>query len=82
MKRIIAQWLNPKVSGFESMVGDGNYIKDFEYSQGYFSIELTKDPIKAFDFTEKEHLFKTFFEHRGALLREIEIQIIWGANLS
>lgn len=46
------------------------WIKDHEYSQGYFSAAGTDDIFHAKDFTGKEYLFETFFAKRDAKLIE------------
>lgn len=68
-EKLIVRWhANLTKLPHDLVSGPGTYVKNFEYSQGYFSCLLTDDIGHAMDFTDKKHCYETFFKPRNANL--------------
>ena len=55
------------------MLECGNYVADWQYSQGHFDVAQTNDPLKACEVDEQN--FMVFFMDKGATLVTLNISV-------
>jgi hypothetical protein len=54
---------------------NGKFVKEYEYSQGEFSMNDTESVLAAHDFTGRLYSFDTHFKHREAVLEKYRIEV-------